>query len=409
MPTQFDNSTDHYVDPLRLRIIKKARRNEPQGTMISVSNIKRVVSVFILRPNENNPTIKWDVAVFRRCSTMPTFPNHWAGISGSIEDDDDSPLEAAAREVSEETNLYEYELTMKGDDNSNHPSRRLLLQSYMKAGLYLDINKSTTKGAFGGRVIRVYPFALTLEDSGCNNVIEMRGTEHDAMKFVSIDEFLRLAPCVPELQRAFHHATAGAYLKLPEDIRTWENDRVNGASYLARKAIELAVGAPHLSTYSQFEENNLCNSHPNTMAKSIAILRPSMVPIVNVMNEFDKRTLESLETSEIGTIQIDLLKALDLEVEECINLAVETIIKDYESWHSTASSNIFVIGTFSRSSTLVSILKRVLQSMQNAFTDTSIRVVCSQSTPGDEGELMANDIPGATCLSDKQFEEHIRE
>ena len=184
---------------------------------------------------------------------------------------------------------------------------------------------------------------------------------------------------------------------------------MNGAAYLARKAIELAVGAPLLSTYSQFEANNLCNSHPNTMAKSIAILRPSMVPIVNLMNEFDKRLIESLETSEIGTIQIDLLKALDLEVEECINLAVETILKDYESWHSTASSNEFVIGTFSRSSTLVSILKRVLQSMQNAFTDTSIRVVCSQSTPGDEGELMANDIPGATCLSDKQFEEHVRE
>eukprot|EP00956_Cyclotella_meneghiniana_P008284 scaffold11039_cov21-Cyclotella_meneghiniana.AAC.2 len=94
-----------------------------QGTMISVSNIKRVVSVFILRPNENKSNhIKWDVAVFRRCCTMPTFPNHWAGISGSIEDTDDSPLEAAMRELEEETNLYDYELTMKGHDNKN-PSR----------------------------------------------------------------------------------------------------------------------------------------------------------------------------------------------------------------------------------------------------------------------------------------------
>ena len=178
-------------------------------TMVSVSNIKRVVSVFILRPNDDNENIM-DVAVFRRCSTMPTFPNHWAGISGSVEDEDCSPMEAAVRELREETNLCDV-------PNDCNP-RRHNIQSYMKAGLYLDIKKNT-KDAFGGRVIRVYPFALTLprQDSTSNESlsnIEMRGTEHDMMKFVSIDEFLQLTPCVPELQTAFHHATTGAFLKV---------------------------------------------------------------------------------------------------------------------------------------------------------------------------------------------------
>lgn len=168
---------------------------------------------------------------------------------------------------------------------------------------------------------------------------------------------------------------------------------------MARRAIDLVnVNASSLSTHSEL----------NTMAKSIAMLRPSMVPIVNVMNEFDKRIVESSE-SGIGTVKKDLLRALDLEAEKCINLAVETIVKDYKSWCSTASSNQFVVGTFSRSSTLRSILEQVLQLLQNTFANTSIRVVCSQSTPGDEGQLMANDISGATCLSDIFFHQHIRE
>lgn len=167
---------------------------------------------------------------------------------------------------------------------------------------------------------------------------------------------------------------------------------------MARRAIDLVnVNASSLSTHSEL----------NTMAKSIALLRPSMVPIVNVMNEFDKRIVENSE-SEIGTVQ-DLLRALDLEAEKCINLAVETIVKDYKSWCSAATSNQFVICTFSRSSTLRLILEQVLQLLQNTFANTSIRVVCSQSTPGDEGQLMANDISGATCLSDIIFHQHIQE
>ena len=118
-------------------------------------------------------------------------------------------IEAAVRELREETNLCDV-------PNDCNPRRHI--QSYMKAGLYLDIKKNT-KGAFRGRVIRVYPFALTLprQDSNSNELlsnIEMRGTEHDMMKFVSIDEFLQLTPCVPELQMAFHHATTGAFLKV---------------------------------------------------------------------------------------------------------------------------------------------------------------------------------------------------
>jgi 8-oxo-dGTP pyrophosphatase MutT (NUDIX family) len=149
---------------------------------------------------------------------MPTFANHWAGISGSIEDDDVGPLEAAIRELQEETNVCDILRNLDPSGDAQYP------QSCMKAGMYLDVRKNT-KGAFEGRTIRVYPFSLRLPYHCPNNQaaddhsllwprIEMRGTEHDEMKFMSINDFLDLAPCVPGLQTAFHHATAGFFLEV---------------------------------------------------------------------------------------------------------------------------------------------------------------------------------------------------
>ena len=154
---------------------------------------------------------------------MPTFPNHWAGISGSLEEKE-SPLECAVRELGEETNINELFMEYEGDRvekmdskrgyDNNEGSRHELLQSSMKEGLYLDIAKKSSNGAFGGRVIRVYPFALKLQQSTLWSRIEMRGTEHDEMRFMDVHEFLVLSPCVPGLQTAFHHATAGFFLRV---------------------------------------------------------------------------------------------------------------------------------------------------------------------------------------------------
>ncbi|KAL3794899.1 hypothetical protein HJC23_004276 [Cyclotella cryptica] len=386
------------------------------ASMLNVPNIKRVVSVFILRPNVNNPTsIDRDVAVFRRCPTMPTFANHWAGISGSIEEADGSPLEAALRELEEETNIVDVfaDFFSRNDaekhfdslrgDNSRHESLQMRL--CLKAGLHIDIPKKDSEGAFGELIIRVYPFALILPmQSLCVN-LEMRGTEHDQMKFISIGDFFDLTPCVPGLQTAFHHATAGAYLQLPSDVRAWENDRVNGAAYLARKAVSLAT-----ALYPVCHSQTVDDAHnPPNILLSMAMLRPSMVPIVNAMREIDRRLRENTQFEDLIMIQAEILQSLDSEAERCVNLAVETIMNDYIVWQSTTLSSDFVIGTFSRSSTLKRILERLLQTLPHPSNAKSIKVVCSQSSPGNEGELMANDIPNATCVSDTTFHQLIKQ
>ena len=172
-------------------------------------SIKRVVSIFIIRPTQHkNAYHNHEVAIFRRCATMPTFPHHWAAISGSIEDDDINPLEAAVRELKEETNIND--------------ALSCSLHSCIKQGLHVDVSSSKSKGAFDARIIRVYPFALTLpsnrndDDSSLVSDIEMKGTEHDKMQFISVQKFMKLSDSdlVPSLKMAFHHATRGMYLEV---------------------------------------------------------------------------------------------------------------------------------------------------------------------------------------------------
>lgn len=169
-----------------------------------------------------------------------------------------------------------------------------------------------------------------------------------------------------------------------------------------------------------------------SIALSIAMLRPSMVPIANAMEEFDRRMQQHHNVEEVKN---DVLESLTSEGSKCVALGVENILSYYKEWEalqsqkeggeyraydgdasSTSSSAEFVIGTFSRSSTMKLIIERFNQSLSNMTNQQSassqqiskLRVVCSQSTPGNEGELMANDIPKATWLTDQNFQQQIQ-
>ena len=295
-----------------------------------------------------------------------------------------NPLAAAAREIGEETNLEE------------------LLGEYdhlLKSGLQVDIAIDKSKGTFGGRMIRV-SFALTLpsEDQSLSSKIGMRGTEHDKMEFLTISDFLEMMSeqCVPSLKRAFHHATLGTYLDLPQEIRDWEQDRVNGAASVAREAVGLA--AVHTRKNGALLDDEL------SIAQSIAIHRPSMVPIVNAMNEFDRRIMHERDLT-IEQVKNELLHQLTDEGNRCVELAYDLVMSMYKTKSTSterSSPPPFVVGTFSRSSTLKSMLLRIIDSSDNA--SAKVRVVCSQSTPGDEGIIMATD---ASCLSDDEFQQQI--
>lgn len=308
--------------------------------MIATS-IKRVVSCFILSGNPTREELR--VAVFHRQDTMPTFPSHWAACSGSIEPGE-TPWQTARRELLEETNLQE--------------------EPAVQHGLYVDVPFRKTQDR--ETIIRVYPFTVKLP---LNHKLELRGTEHDFFKFISIPELEELQPAVPSLAWAFHHATNGQYMSsVPVEVVEWASDHVNGAAIMARKAVELV--AKH-------------DADPN----QIKMFRPSMVAITNAMH--------SLETMSPASV----LESLEVEAERAIQYAVTEIqpLLDGKS-----KEDPLTIATFSRSSTILAVLKRLQD--QSDY----INIVCSKSTPGDEGEFMAWDLQ-VPCVEDTIMLERIRD
>ena len=311
------------------------------------TSIKRVVSSFLLTGGYTRDDVR--IAVFLRQSTMPTFPAHWAPCSGSIEEGE-VPWQTAVRELYEETNLQEA--------NNVSPDSQY--------GLYVDVPHPVGNN----RTIRMYPFSVRVP-SDWN--LELRGTEHDRYEYVSVSDLECLEPAVPALATTFHHATFGAYLPdVPYNVREWAGDHVNGAATLARKALEMV-------------QNGKLSKET---VQRMRMMRPTMVAITNALDQLQQHDPETA------------LQALDVETQRAVDMAVDYF--DRILRERSRESPLRVV-TFSRSSTLVKILQRVLQTHGD-----KVSIECSKSTPGDEGALMAHDLGGVPCREDDAIELSIQ-
>ena len=348
----------------------------PAVTTAATIAIRRVVTCFIV----TNPSNR--IAIFHRCATMPSFPSYWAGISGTIEEIDvdgrqkyETPYFAARRELMEETNLF-------SDITAN-----VLLEE--QGGLYLDVPytpKSRSGRPRSQRLIRVYPFLVHMQDEDVER-FEMRGTEHDDFQFENYQGLKNREPmCVPGLIQAFHHATYGQFdPEISSAVRIWASDKENGASVMTQNAIQLVND-------NDSNSDEKCQTHSRTTtSRHIAMLRPSMVPIVNVMHQI---------ITDDGKESSVTMESFLNELDRCVAVgkdAIKDIIleKATETVGTRDEPLLLRIGTFSRSGTIAKILKPLVD-------EKSCAVVCSQSTPGDEGELMAKDL-NAQWIPDREM------
>jgi 8-oxo-dGTP pyrophosphatase MutT (NUDIX family)/translation initiation factor 2B subunit (eIF-2B alpha/beta/delta family) len=450
------------------------------------SSIKRVVSCFILTGGNCRETVK--IAIFHRVATMPTFPNHWAACSGSMEEAGSSgvaetPWQAACREVMEETNLL--------------VGNTVLVER--QYGLYIDVPYTNSRNR-SSSIIRVYPFTVRLrgdetetktEDFTFSSssssfypppppALELRGTEHDRYQWVSVDELEALgSTAVPALARAFHHATFGRYLRvqqqqqqqqhdtsdsrmLPIDdetcdsynerydndttslalspaIQTWASDKVNGASTMVANAMNILLQIRR-------DQQSINNSKDGDMgninsaikivnaAQLMKMLRPSMVPITNI--------LTLIETQQLSLDHA--VEALQLETAHTVNRAVQEIrpliqqkqlgqhlsanskahnkAQDEEKYENKPAAVVhFRIATFSRSSTILAILKQLIHENNGHHHQVGMEIICGRSTPGNEGEIMASDVAAlcnvtaggncvvckVTCSDDDELEQRL--
>ncbi|CAJ1920599.1 unnamed protein product [Cylindrotheca closterium] len=264
---------------------------------------------------------------------MSSYPNHWAGISGTIEAGE-TPLQAAQRELQEETSLAQ------------------IVES--QGGLFVNV-PYLSKRTQETRIIRVYPHVVLVPETTVE--LELRGTEHDSFKFITVQELLDMneSDCVPGLVQAFHHATHGKFdNQIPESVKQWASDEEHGASVMTRNALALL-------------EQEDDDSMMKVRALQISILRPSMVSIVNVMQHIVANGKEASVTME---------STLGKDLQDSVALGQATI----RDLVSNKGGRLLKIATYSRSGTLVKILAPFVEECE---------IVCSQSTPGNEGELMA--------------------
>ena len=125
-----------------------------------VMSMKRVTTTFLVKGLRQEMPQRQDlrIAIFHRCSTMPTFPSRYAGCSGSMEEGE-SPWETARRELQEETNWL--------------PASTLQWEEPTEAGLFVDVDFVSPRSGRSS-IIRVYPFVVSVLKEF---ELELRGTE----------------------------------------------------------------------------------------------------------------------------------------------------------------------------------------------------------------------------------------
>jgi len=381
-------------------LIRKSQRRQPQCHVNITTTVQDAKSTAISTGDAGTssctsslpPSV--EVAVFRRQSTMPTFPSHWAPCSGSIETSsgiDECPWDAANRELHEETNL----------DADVRPEKH--------HGLYVDVDVSRSGSTDDDapkkkKIIRVYPFVVRLSVEQAEK-LELQGTEHDTFQFVTPTELDELQPSVPALSEAFHHATFGKYYSIAsgldktgvdddasssaiQQIRDWANDYESGAATMTRKAMQLLQRLVESEKDDKPRRDRMTKEYASLMI----VMRPSMVAITNAL----RKVIES----EGAIVPQHVIEELDDQARQVVKLAVDTILAIAKERLSQQPERTLRIATFSRSSTLIAILQTFQKELH--LLSSSMEIVCSKSTPGDEGLFMAEDLR-ATCVDDDEM------
>ncbi|KAK6584715.1 hypothetical protein PZA11_002939 [Diplocarpon coronariae] len=155
--------------------VRLARIANPFLTFVRhASNVRQraVVSSFICSPpSDSEPGLKF--ALFKRSKDLSTYPDKWAVCSGSIEPTDANSLEAAKREILEETKLQDSDITL------------------LKSGTPYNL----VDGELGTEWI-IHPFLWQIKEGARSIQI---GPEHSKYEFVA-KEALSDYPHVPNLE-----------------------------------------------------------------------------------------------------------------------------------------------------------------------------------------------------------------
>lgn len=180
------------------------------------------------------------VLLNRRAEAAPTFPGRWAGLSGEIEDE--SPEEAARREIAEETGIADPDLVRGG---------------------------GTVTVQDGDREWRVHPF---LFDVSTRDLADSK--EHAETEWVHPPAILR-RETVPDLRRA--------YERVAPTVRTVAADDEHGSAYVSVRALEVLRDRAGLLADEGGDPDEGWAELAD-LAKRLRSARPEMAALANRVN-----------------------------------------------------------------------------------------------------------------------------
>ncbi|CAG8460984.1 22991_t:CDS:2 [Rhizophagus irregularis] len=153
-----------------------------------------------------------NILLLKRSDKVRTYKNHWAGISGGIEENDSSPLERALKEIQEETSLSHTDITL------------------IRSGKLLTIlgkNEQT--------IWKVYPFLFHINTTILINKIQINW-EHQTYEWIKPTE-LNNYECVPNLLETLYRVYLPTHVH--KGLNDMFKDRNSGAQELSKKSLDI--------------------------------------------------------------------------------------------------------------------------------------------------------------------------
>jgi ribose 1,5-bisphosphate isomerase len=297
------------------------------------------------------------ILILRRSHKVGSYQGKWAGVSGYLEGDE-APLERAKTEIREEVGLNSAQI------------------SYMRAGEVLralDEEKDT--------VWIVHPFLFELHQPNLR-----LDWEHTESRWIEPDD-LRSYESVPKLKEAFERVRwdlEGTVHILPSALRSIDElakDRVQGASALGRRSIEILAEVARTSAVGSISE-----LFRNLLAVMLELRKaqPSMATIRNLMGRF----MSDVEAARQRATSVDEFQQMITSLSQKTQVNAEAAAEDAaRNAVSTLPEEGYVL-THSYSSTV----RRALQLA--VMSRPKLTVYVTESSPGKEGRQLAKDLIG---------------
>ncbi|OHE92250.1 NUDIX domain-containing protein [Colletotrichum orchidophilum] len=335
---------------------------------------RAVVSSFIFKfPPNRGP----QVALFRRSDSVRTYPNHLAPVSGSIESDDPSPLDAAWREIREETTLTPATLTLlrQGKD-------------------YVFADEKI------GREWTIHPFAFRLKSHDDESRIQI-DWEHQGFQWFDphevrdVDEFGGVPRLAESLRRIWFEIELGESRGkiLSEGLLALQRDHESGARQLAGKALQVLLSVIEEKASAErdgsvekwWRNARLAAWHiwkNGRESMGAAILNN----IVRLLAIIEKEVQQAMDV-KVSQSFLDSVTQKVSEFTISRDSSIDGIWKSFETFlrHNHGSGRAIRILTLSSSSTILECLQRGIASLDSEF---DIRVL--ESRPLFEGVSMAS-------------------